>query len=407
MMKRPQAILWLILVMVLASNVALLAAAGDDKPAWPGGTHSQAAPATTIPANIPDVVSLDQLQKAGQNLYAAVPFEHRQHAQMAQMWSGCTTCHHHTPQPEKEATAPAADHGPTQADAGRIPACRNCHAVSPEKGTIAMPSLKGAYHRQCLNCHCNWMDANACVICHAAQGPGTTATMPSPDDIVGRMHKPIAVPATRAFVARVTPADGANVLFRHEEHVQKFGLKCASCHRDDSCGRCHADTAKKPGQTTAPAILEDLSAAPPLPPSPPAGPTFERTTDRVVRAGSWQNVHSRCVNCHKGARCAHCHYETGKPGPAEFDHATTRQPLDSDHGKLACEQCHAWSKPATLTCGDSSCHKRALTPTDRPGPQVEVSANTATTKSASAPSGPPATTSSTQPTVIRIRRGGS
>ena len=28
-------------------------------------------------------------------------------------------------------------------------------------------------------------------------------------------------------------------VFRHKEHTQRFGFKCAECHRGDSCLRCH------------------------------------------------------------------------------------------------------------------------------------------------------------------------
>jgi ribulose-5-phosphate 4-epimerase/fuculose-1-phosphate aldolase len=100
-----------------------------------------------------------------------------------------------------------------------------------------MPSLKGAYHRLCLNCHRNWMDANACVICHAARNSAATAAAateklgPNADDIVGRMHKPIPEPTTKLFRARFTPEVGPNVLFRHKEHTTTFGITCSLCHK--------------------------------------------------------------------------------------------------------------------------------------------------------------------------------
>ena len=91
---------------------------------------------------------------------------------MAEMWDGCETCHHYSPttKPSAQALTTAKAHAPNQADAAVIPACKSCHSVEVNPTTeIRMPSLKGAYHRQCLNCHREWTQANACVICHAAR----------------------------------------------------------------------------------------------------------------------------------------------------------------------------------------------------------------------------------------------
>jgi hypothetical protein len=79
----------------------------------------------------PDVVILDELQK----LYDPVRFDHRAHAQMVSFSGGCEVCHHYTP--------PDADH----------PACVSCHPKEIAHEDIAQPGLKGAYHRDCLDCH--------------------------------------------------------------------------------------------------------------------------------------------------------------------------------------------------------------------------------------------------------------
>ena len=91
----------------------------------------------------PDVVVLKELEA----LYQPVPFDHRSHAKMAEMWGGCTTCHHRQPD---AATRPLL----TQA-------CRTCHSREEKTAEMKMPSLKAAYHRQCLNCHREWMHDNA------------------------------------------------------------------------------------------------------------------------------------------------------------------------------------------------------------------------------------------------------
>jgi hypothetical protein len=200
------------------------------------------------------------------------------------------------------------------------------------------------------------------------------------------MHKPIPEPTTKTYRARFTPADGANVLFRHEEHVGAFGIKCASCHRRDTCADCHAPT---------PSATMSVSANPLQP------------------GRTWRDTHGPCIACHQDDRCNHCHYTDSQPEPAVFTHArATGQTLDADHAKLACNQCHAKLKTkASPTCGDASCHKRAgivALPIDRPGP-FNPAATRPIIVSATEPSTHPATTraAATRPTIVQIRRGGS
>jgi hypothetical protein len=88
---------------------------------------------------------------------------------------------------------------PTQELSDVIPACKSCHPVASANATVSQPNLKAAYHRQCLNCHSEWMHGNACAICHKPRA-GTdplVQAMPTPDDIVGRMHPPIPEPQLR------------------------------------------------------------------------------------------------------------------------------------------------------------------------------------------------------------------
>ncbi|MCC7017856.1 MAG: cytochrome c3 family protein, partial [Rhodospirillales bacterium] len=236
----------------------------------------------------PDVVLLNRLE----DRFEPVPFDHRGHARMAQMSDGCVTCHHHPPHPGEDSHRPVttqADGQPLQAEAGDIPRCESCHPVQQEKVTLRLPNLKGAYHRQCLACHRDWAHANACTVCHQpkrrGEAPGGDADVdamaasqpaPTPDDIVGRMHKPIPEPNDHIYVARFTPVAGPLVLFRHQEHVKSFGIKCASCHRRDSCADCHSPTAAAPAPattqavspTTAPTIILTAVPAPARGPPP-------------------------------------------------------------------------------------------------------------------------------------------
>jgi hypothetical protein len=286
-----------------------------------------------------------------------VPFDHKTHAKMAAMWDGCTTCHHRSPETTTRATVattlPVDLH--TQESSAVVPACKSCHAIPADKVAvesvdIRMPSLKGAYHRQCLNCHREWMHGNACVICHktlesVAGVKPATQVAPTKDDIVGRMHPPLPEPEIKTYTARFTPAVGGKVIFRHEEHTATFGVKCAHCHRKDNCAHCH-----DPQMTTT-----------------------RTAAQKPMHVGrTWKESHEPCVGCHQGDRCNHCHYKNGELPPKEFLHEAMGQQLDQDHAGLACGKCHPIPKfNATPTCGGRECHKRTIAfPAERPGKVV-------------------------------------
>lgn len=367
--------LLLLLIVGVTGVYAARAATGGISPA--AATQPASSPAAKSNAYGKETVVLRELE----SLYEAVPFSHRRHAEMAEMWDGCTTCHHHTPATLPTTQTVRPQH-PTQDDAGRVPACKSCHAADDEAATLDMPSLKAAYHRQCLNCHRDWMDSNACVACHAVKvNPASVPTTrpPSADDIVGRMHKPLTAPTTKEYTTRFTPADGAHVLFRHEEHVKDFGVKCVACHRGDSCATCHS---------AQPATAETAAASRPLRPGK-----------------TWKETHGACVACHQDDRCSHCHYEPTQTPPPPFRHEITGQQLDKHHDKLACGDCHTQFKaPPDASCGGSACHKHSVSyPQQRPGLYKAPATTQATPTSAVTNA---ATRPATRPTIVRIRRGG-
>ena len=328
-----------------------------------------------------DVVMLDRLVET----YEPVPFDHKSHAAMAEMWNGCETCHHRSPA-NAAATQPVgvstSSLPRTQANAGHMPACGECHPADATRADLYRPNLKGAYHRQCLNCHREWAGENACSACHRERKAGgggalakAAATRPSVDDIVGRMHPPIPEPDVRVYTARFTPAVGKLVTFRHKEHTTRYGLRCVDCHHRDTCADCHDAKAK----------------------------TIARKP--VAPARTWKGSHGACMSaCHANDRCAHCHYDQGEAPPATFSHASTGQVLDDDHAKLACRQCHATLKSkVAVTCGDAACHKRGgiAFPVDRPGRTVSTRPAAVQLVAAPVASSQP----STRPIVRRIRWG--
>ncbi|MCK4341021.1 MAG: cytochrome c3 family protein [Phycisphaerae bacterium] len=265
----------------------------------------------------PDIVILNELEDA----YLPVPFDHKGHAEMAEMAEGCVTCHHYTPEGQQH------------------PACKTCHDISGAGTDIAKPSLKGAYHRQCLNCHKDWIDETDCAKCHMPkasrpeEGEGVVLTK---DDIMGRMHPlgqmhpPIPEPDTEIYGVTSKQAAGSQAIFRHHEHVHRFGLKCVECHYKESCTRCHAQDR-------------------------------EQKRSRVP-----SEHHKPCIRCHgsdtgqataeMAGRCRRCHWWPGEPKPKRFDHAGTGWPLSRYHQGRSCRVCHKAIPFAKLDRECDSCH---------------------------------------------------
>lgn len=316
----------------------------------------------------PSVVILDELE----NRYLPVPFDHAGHAAMAAMTRGCEVCHHYTPQ--------GVEH----------PACKTCHATDTGAGDIQKPGLKGAYHRQCMSCHREWSGETACAACHLPKaGPAAPANadaIPSPGDIIGRMHPPIPEPEQEIYETQREGHPDTKVIFRHREHIHAYGFACADCHKEDNCNRCH-----------------------------------ENGKQHVQQVRTLDEHHRPCSECHDvdtKDRCNRCHFGVNDPAPPPFDHARTGWPLNRYHAERTCRACHektpfsarprecivchgSWSKEtfahavtgqilddnhASLDCADchlerrydqppacSSCHDEdegIAFPSKRPGPTV-------------------------------------
>jgi predicted CXXCH cytochrome family protein len=240
------------------------------------GPDDAVEPAPAAPP--PDVVILDDLE----DLYEPVPFDHAVHADMAAFTTGCTTCHHHSPEAEPH------------------PACRSCHEPSSARDHLSMPGLKGAYHRQCMSCHRAWSGHASCGACHRPKDrpgiPGDPGPAPGRPDSFGHIHA--ALRAEPTFVYRTVQGPGPLVTFHHGDHALGYGLGCVDCHRGDSCIRCHDGTAPR----------------------------------RRIEHGS------SCLSCHVERSCTFCHDVAERP---PFDHAgATGWSLEPYHRDVACSACH-------------------------------------------------------------------
>ena len=249
----------------------------------------------------PEVVLLDELEE----LYLPVPFDHRGHAEMAGMAGGCAVCHHYTP------------------EGAAKPACKTCHETSPKREDLRKPGLKAAYHRQCMGCHRDWSGATECAACHPPK-IGQDQARSTPEGLLSKMHPPIPEPHTKIYELESKPLPGAKIIFRHKEHIDRFGLRCAECHREDSCSRCHG--------------------------KPEAGEEREKVL---------VDCHGPCSACHdvdnKDA-CDHCHWHEGEAKPKPFDHARTGWLLSKHHIKLGCRTCHQAVPFQKLNRNCNACH---------------------------------------------------
>ena len=150
--------------------------------------------------------------------YEAVQFDHSSHEGYA---DNCETCHHH---------ASGVEH---------TPPCRECHGKV--SGDLRKPGLKGAYHRQCMNCH-REMEAGpmGCEECH-----------PKREGAEPLEKQKLALEAVPEKMRLGHLADEyGGVDFAHKVHVQVTD-GCATCHHHSNgvevappCRACH-DTPQK------------------------------------------------------------------------------------------------------------------------------------------------------------------
>ena len=249
---------------------------------------------------VPEVVILDQLE----SIFEPVIFQHKLHADMATMGQGCEVCHHNS-------------------SGDTIPPCRQCHSTAIEEHDLEKPTLNGAYHRQCLNCHKEWESKEVCETCHARKTDKTMdKRLPEPDktDIIGVNHPVIHVPEKQVFKTKYK--GGKVVTFHHREHVELYQFRCVDCHHKESCSSCH----------------EGIKKIAPL----------QKTL--TIH-------HDPCSSCHdtkKADQCTNCHMQQESPG---FTHALTGWPLNRFHQKLECNACHPKDRPVKAldkTC--TNCH---------------------------------------------------
>lgn len=303
----------------------------------------------------PGLVVIDELT----NLFGPVHFDHTIHATMSRLEDGCASCHHQQ-----------------EPGVASVLSCRTCHPTSSGTSTFDVPGLKAAYHRHCLACHRDWSGENACGSCHEERGAGAPAVPHDPTDIVGTRHPSLEGNPTFVYETpeAVGGAVGPLVTFHHVDHIERFGVNCADCHRESSCGSCHGTSSLLP----RPAIDRHdrcFSCHSEQPCSrchdQATRPRFEHELRSGWSLGSYHESLA-CADCHGSTReftvpvgrsCGACH---ARANPASFDHAATGVPLAGSHAHFDCARCHDERRPdAAPTC--SACHPDRSYPRQWPG----------------------------------------
>ncbi|MBK7630909.1 MAG: hypothetical protein IPJ23_09430 [Ignavibacteriales bacterium] len=257
------------------------------------------------PEQTPELFIIDELS----DRYSPVYFSHKIHAQMSSLGGGCEGCHHHN-------------------TTGPILKCNSCHEPTRKREDVSLPDLKGAYHRQCMDCHREWSHETGCNTCHTPKKDLKNGKQQESiqKKYAGKEH-PIVLEPTK-LVYETKSDKGKFVTFYHDDHTKKFGLSCATCHKQESCTKCH-----------------DVNK------------TDKNKNQKVVTKKTFEEQHKNCISCHsKVDNCNNCH---DQKVTEQFNHGNkTGWALNKFHINLTCTKCHGSALPyKKLNNKCESCHQ--------------------------------------------------
>lgn len=307
------------------------------------------------PEEGPAVLVIDKFKKQS-DIYAPVVFSHRLHAEMSGMAGGCKMCHHYNPP-------------------GQVIGCSDCHELIRKRSDVSKPDLKGAYHRQCIDCHRSWTNRVGCESCHSTnKNLVKTQEQKIAEKSAQRVHPKIISPTAIRFD---TPkAAGKLVTFYHTQHNELFGLECQTCHSNESCKKCHLKN--KPGSLKTKTVEQkhtvcsnchntksncsschSNSVKDPFNHKEATGFDISKFHSKLscnrchLQKGKFKDLSSECLSCH------------GKWTQENFQHKITGLTLDETHSPMECADCHQDKNFAKPTC--SNCHDDKSYPKNVPG----------------------------------------
>jgi hypothetical protein len=309
----------------------------------------------------PEKVILSELS----DRYVPVMFSHKRHAEMSEMSGGCQSCHHYN-------------------TTGPILPCKDCH--EQEKTELNTPGLKGAYHRQCMDCHRAWSHQTECNSCHALKSENKK-TVQKADLSKSAVHPKLDKPSK--LVYETSYEGGKLVTFYHSDHADVFQLACTTCHQNQTCVDCHDVDKQKAGKVSSVASPARANKTKEQKHQACFGCHSDneknctechnnkvlKPFNHLDRAGwALNRFHARvaCIQCHVGGKnqhkelqteCISCHR---KWNAKTFDHKITGLILSENHITLECDDCHT-NKKFSQTANCSNCHDDKTYPKDKPG----------------------------------------
>lgn len=309
------------------------------------------------PEEGPKVLTINKINET--DIYEPVIFSHLAHAEMAEISGGCRTCHHYNPP-------------------GNVIGCSSCHETQRKRTDVSKPDLKGAFHRQCMNCHRVWSGSIDCVVCHQLKGKGIAIPTAKVNAI--RIHPELKVPDKITY--NTNEAKGKIVTFYHKEHINTFKFECADCHKNDNCIKCHQQnktisTVKKTLNELHKKCSDCHDTKTNFQCSKcHAEKEREPFNHKIVTKFDISKFHAKltCNRCHTTknkftglkSECSSCH---GQWNWDNFKHKITGLILDDTHSVLECNNCHKDPKYSKPTCED--CHEDKSFPKDKPGKLVK------------------------------------
>ena len=177
-----------------------------------------------------------------------------------------------------------------------------------------------------MDCHREWSHETGCNSCHALKkNLKDTKQEEVKKKIVGKEHPDVVQPVRLTY--QTNSDKGKMVTFYHDDHSRLFGLNCISCHKQESCTKCHDVNRKSNDKVRS-----------------------------VSTKKTFEEQHKNCISCHsKNESCSKCHSDKVLE---PFDHAKkTGWALNKYHVKLACAKCHGSNLPyKKLNNKCASCH---------------------------------------------------
>jgi hypothetical protein len=274
-----------------------------DEPCWVACPREKMITVYLKAEQTDELITIDQ----GSERFGPVYFSHKIHAQMSVMLGGCGNCHHHN-------------------TLEQILKCSSCHESSRQRENISIPDLKGAYHRQCVECHREWSHETGCNSCHIPinEVKGSHKEE-SKKQLAGKVHPPVTEPTK--IIYETNYEKGKFVTYYHDDHIKNFKLKCINCHAQESCTKCH-----------------DVNNA---------------ASDKlklIKEKKSLDEHHKKCISCHEKDECTKCHMDKQQE---PFNHEKIAGwALNKHHIKLSCIECHGPKQPYKKLGNQCiNCHK--------------------------------------------------